>query len=297
MQAIGPNVLLVMRYYSKHSKRNLVVAENIIIHLLIITIFFFLLATRLVCFSFTASRTIPCHRQSSNEEDSRNSLQLSLSIDDDGFDEEVESTDNNDVVGYIHHTAMKTRNITLAIEFYSLLGFEPTAKFKAGPAKAAWMMTKTLPKSRIELIEVPSYLLNEPEGMKRRALDLFKFQEYLGMNHLALDVTNSIQNSNLTNTNVNDTNNNKDKDKDNINNLLLSVWMESLNEKSLKQFQKSLRVALEAEQFMVGNIVYERAFIYDADGSLIELLRKATELPQYIDPLSGWNNYDGQWVS
>ena len=195
---------------------------------------------------------------------------------------------------------MKTRNITLAIEFYSLLGFEPTAKFKAGPAKAAWMMTKTLPKSRIELIEVPSYILNEPEGMKRRALDLFKFQEYLGMNHLALDVTNSIQNSNLTNV-ADDNNNNKDKDKDtdtdNNNNLLLSVWMESLNEKSLKLFQKSLRVALEAEQFMVGNIVYERAFIYDADGSLIELLRKATVLPQYIDPLSGWNNYDGQWVS
>ncbi|OEU22156.1 Glyoxalase/bleomycin resistance protein/dioxygenase, partial [Fragilariopsis cylindrus CCMP1102] len=152
----------------------------------------------------------------------------------------------------IHHTAMKTRNITLAIEFYSLLGFEPTAKFKAGPAKAAWMMTKTLPKSRIELIEVPSFLLNEPEGLKRRALDLFKFQEYLGMNHLALD--------------------------DNNNNLLLSVWMESLNEKSLKLSQKSLRIALEAEQFMVGNIVYERAFIYDADGSLIELLRKATVL-------------------
>ena len=226
---------------------------------------------------------------------------MSLSIDDDGFDEEVDCTDiNDDVVGYIHHTAMKTRNITLAIEFYSLLGFEPTAKFKAGPAKAAWMMTKTLPKSRIELIEVPSYILNEPEGMKRRALDLFKFQEYLGMNHLALDVTNSIQNSNLTNV-ADDNNNNKDKDKDkdkdNNNNLLLSVWMESLNEKSLKLFQKSLRVALEAEQFMVGNIVYERAFIYDADGSLIELLRKATVLPQYIDPLSGWNNYDGQWVS
>jgi catechol 2,3-dioxygenase-like lactoylglutathione lyase family enzyme len=280
-----------MRYYSKHSKRNLVPAKknnNNIIHLLIITIFPFLLATsRLVCFSFTASRTTPCHRQSYNEENSRNSLQLYL------------STDNND--GYIHHTAMKTRNISLAIEFYSLLGFEPTAKFKAGPAKAVWMVTnKTSPKSRIELIEVPSHLLNEPEGMKRRALDLFKFQEYLGMNHLALDVTNSIRNSNLTNVTDDDNNSNNNNNNNNNNdnnNLLLSVWMKSLNEKSLKLFQKSLRVALEAEQFMVGNIVYERAFIYDADGSLIELLRKATELPQYIDPLSGWDNYDGQWVS
>jgi len=49
---------------------------------------------------------------------------------------------------------------------------------------------------------------------------------------------------------------------------------------------------LEPEQFMVGNIVYERAFIYDADGALIELLYKATELPQQIDPMSGWELYD-----
>ena len=43
---------------------------------------------------------------------------------------------------------------------------------------------------------------------------------------------------------------------------------------------------------MVGNIVYERAFIYDADGALIELLHKAAELPQSIDPMSGWERYD-----
>ena len=193
----------------------------------------------------------------------------------------------------LHHTAVKTRNITTAIQFYSLLGFEPTAKFKAGPARAAWLEHKYAPSStqtnltvsssisRIELIEVPPWILNEPEGMTRHAFDLFQNQEYLGHNHLALDVTPSIHA-------------NKDSLESLLGNhtFLLSAWMEILDEKSLGLFRKTLRVALEAEQFMVGNAVYERAFIYDADGALIELLHKATELPQRIDPLSGWERYD-----
>ena len=197
-------------------------------------------------------------------------------------------------IGFIHHTAIKTRNITLAIQFYSLLGFEPAAKFKAGPAKAAWLEQKSLfsprdasnstsesSNSRIELIEVPPWILNEPEGMKRRAFDLFANQEYLGQNHLALDVTSSIdENKRMLELSPRN------------HTFLLSAWMDSLNEKSLLLFQKTLRVALEAEQFMVGNVVYERAFIYDADGALIELLYRAAELPQDIDPLSGWERYD-----
>eukprot|EP00536_Pseudo-nitzschia_multiseries_P017381 jgi/Psemu1/248115/estExt_Genewise1.C_15220012 len=117
--------------------------------------------------------------------------------------------------------------------------------------------------------------------MKRRALDLFENQEYLGQNHFALDVTKSIIESNISGSpsSTNQT-------------FLLSAWMETLNEKSLGLFRKTLRVALEAEQFMVGNTVYERAFIYDADGALIELLNKAAELPQYIDPMAGWERYE-----
>jgi len=204
-------------------------------------------------------------------------------------DENLEA--GQDAIGCIHHTALKTRNITLAIQFYGLLGFETTAKFKAGPARAAWLeqeqiystknSTTTSPRSRIELIEVPSWILKEPEGMKRRALDLFEHQEYLGQNHLALDVTASVRDSNLSShsSSRNQT-------------LFLSTWMETLNEKSLRLFRKTLRVGLQAEQFMVGNIVYERAFIYDADGALIELLHKAAELPQRIDPMSGWERYE-----
>ena len=92
-----------------------------------------------------------------------------------------------------HHVAIKTRNITVAIQFYSLLGFEVEAKFRAGPARAAWLTQLESPSSRLELIEVPSYLLNEPEGMKRRAINLMERQELLGCNHLALDVTDSLR--------------------------------------------------------------------------------------------------------
>mmetsp|Transcript_62089 Transcript_62089/g.69509 ORF Transcript_62089/g.69509 Transcript_62089/m.69509 type:complete len:290 (-) Transcript_62089:1298-2167(-) len=283
-----------------------------IIRLLSISMFSILLANKLMCFSFTALQTIPCNRKISQEVSNLNLLKLSSSLlDNDDVDVdvdvevevEVESMDS--FGGYIHHTALKTRNICLAIEFYSLLGFEPIAKFKAGGgAKAAWLeqqqettsstrtssnhLTISSSSPRIELIEVPSHLLNEPEGMKRRALDLFQHQEYLGMNHFALDVTNSIRNSNLTDVTTNDDNNN--------NNLILSIWMKSLNERSLKLFNKNINVALEAEQFMVGNTIYERAMVYDADGSLVELLRKATKLPQQIDPMSGWDQYNEQWI-
>lgn len=91
----------------------------------------------------------------------------------------------------IHHTAVKTRNITVAIQFYSLLGFEVEARFRTGPARAAWLTQAS--NSRLELIEVPSYLLDEPEGMKRRALNLVERQELLGWNHLALDVTEPLR--------------------------------------------------------------------------------------------------------
>jgi len=268
--------------------------------------------SRLVCYSFTSSNTIPYQRLLSSHDGSDfHLLNLYSSFDNEDVDFDV------DFVGHLHHTAIKTRNISTAIQFYNLLGFEVVAKFKAGGgAKAAWLeqrgndndddnnpprTSSTLSPnlSRIELIEVPSYLLNEPTGMKRRALDLFKHQEYLGMNHLALDVTrtSSISSNHDDLAIVTDDNNiNNNSNNSNVD-LPLHRYMQSLNEKSLKLFQKSLRVALEAEQFMVGNVVYERAFIYDADGSLIELLRKSTVLSQFINPMSGWNHYDGDWIS
>lgn len=168
-----------------------------------------------------------------------------------------------------HHAAMKTRNITVAIQFYRLLGFEVEAKFRAGPARAAWM--KGSSSSRLELLEVPSYLLQEPEGMKRRAMNLMERQELLGWNHLALDVTQAIQEKGFSQ---------------------LSEWMHDLNATSIATFGKSLRVALEPRQQIIGNSVYELAFLYDADGALVEFVHKQSTLEQEME--SGWEVWDGR---
>jgi catechol 2,3-dioxygenase-like lactoylglutathione lyase family enzyme len=180
-------------------------------------------------------------------------------------------TSSSEVPLLLHHTAIKTRNITMAIQFYSLLGFEPTTKFRAGPAKAAWLEQAGATNSRLELIEVPFYMLNEPEGMKRRAFDLAKRQELLGCNHFALDVSASIHQKGLSN---------------------LTEWLDVLNEKSLEIFGKTLRVALQPQQQLIGSGVHELAFLYDADGALVELLHKQKDLPQHID--SGWEPWDGK---
>jgi catechol 2,3-dioxygenase-like lactoylglutathione lyase family enzyme len=185
---------------------------------------------------------------------------------------------------YIHHTAIKTRNITTAIQFYFLLGFSLSCKFRSGPARAAWLElhpsnSTTLSNHnhnscRLEIIEVPLYMLNEQEGTQKRAIDLMERQDFLGHNHLALDVTNQI------NDDCNETQRS------------LQAWMDVLNERSVKAFGKKLRIALAPRQQLIGNDVYELAFVYDADGSLVELLHKQSELAQEIQ--SGWEPWDGK---
>ena len=203
------------------------------------------------------------------------------------------SSNDNDSppLHYMHHTAIKTRNITLAIEFYSLLGFEVSTKFRAGPAKAAWLeLTGKSSNSsssqntgcRLELIEVPSFVLDEPEGMKRRAFDLMDRQDLLGHNHFALDVTDQIASAAAT-SNSSSSNNKRISD--------LTTWLETLNQTSIETSNRMLRVALKPQQQMIGQGVYELAFLYDADGALVELLNKQTDLTQPMR--SGWDRWNG----
>jgi catechol 2,3-dioxygenase-like lactoylglutathione lyase family enzyme len=189
------------------------------------------------------------------------------------------------VSGTFHHSAIRTSNITLAMQFYSLFGFEPIVKFKAGPAKAAWLQQQNEQSSlspRIELIEIPRSILHaeeEEEGvvggsstptLKKRAPDLFQRIDLLGHNHIALDVTSSAQQLNCS-TN-------------------LQSWMEYLNVKSLALFNKTMRVALAPKQIMVQNGIYEIAYIYDPDGALVELICQGVTLPQNVS--SGWEPID-----
>jgi catechol 2,3-dioxygenase-like lactoylglutathione lyase family enzyme len=180
----------------------------------------------------------------------------------------------------IHHTAIKTRNITNAILFYNLLGFQVVTKFRAGPSKAAWIERRIVNNyqnshQRLELIEVPQYLLNEEVGVTRkRAPDLMSRQDILGYNHIALDVSKSIQSH---------------SDKKNLPSL--TDWMVHLNQSSIDLFGKTIRMALPPRQQIIGQAVFEIAFILDADGCLVELLNEKGKTKQTID--SGWEPWNG----
>jgi len=208
-----------------------------------------------------------------------------------------------------HHVAVKTRDIEVAIQFYSLLGFLVETKFVTGPARAAWLLhgnpdddnddsTKTI-KSRIELIEVPSYMLNEPEGMKRRALDLTKRDELLGLNHFCLDVTNCIAKPPTTSngdgsliSNINAVTTTISDSSSSCKLYNLQEWLDDLNKLSISTFGKSLRIALQPIKRIIGRDVYEMAFIYDADGTLVELLNWSGRLEQEVS--SGWEPWNGE---
>ena len=204
-----------------------------------------------------------------------------------------------------HHTAIKTRNITNAINFYSLLGFQVESKFVSGPARAAWLIhnnsvgeplamqqqsKSNLSQCRIELIEVPSYMLNEPEGMQKRAINLLERPELLGMNHVALDVTRCIDFRSNTYNSIDDDTSTKLSSSCDLYNL--QEWIDDLNTLSIQKFGKSLRVAVSPTKRIVGREVYEMAFVYDADGSLVELLNHSGTLEQEMD--DGWVPWDGQ---
>ena len=186
------------------------------------------------------------------------------------------NNDNNDNVmkkSLIHHTAMKTRNIETCLEFYSLLGFRVDTKFRAGSERAAWLSCCGTSGGgggvRLEVVEIPGHILKEPEGMKRRALDLLQSPELLGWNHMALDVTESLQEQQLTK---------------------LQDWLEILNQQSIQTFGKTLRIAVPPRQQIIGTSVYELAFLYDADGGLVEVLHKQGELEQSLG--DGWAPWD-----
>ena len=65
----------------------------------------------------------------------------------------------------------------------------------------------------------------------------------------------------------------------------LKDCLEKLNQQSVTTFGKSLRIALEPQQHIVGQNVYELGFLYDADGALLELLNYQSALSQSL--LSG----------
>jgi hypothetical protein len=179
-----------------------------------------------------------------------------------------------------HHSAIRTQNITRAISFYSMLltndcgtgGAELSVKkFRAGPGRAAWLETnggQGRPTNRIELIEVPGYLLKEgdedDDTKIYRAPDLMRLFKLLGHNHVAFELG-----------------------------VPVGEFLERLQAKSKQLFGKTVRVALEPYEEIIDNTVYQLAFLYDADGSLVELLYKMSDR-QGLPPIEGtWEYWDG----
>ena len=193
----------------------------------------------------------------------------------------------------VHHAALKTRDIVTAMNFYGLLGFEATHKFRAGPARAAWLSNVDSGNTtRLELIEVPAYSLNEPPGKRRRAIDLLSQQQLLGWNHFALDVTASLEKWN------------QDLPVEEARLESLDDWLRALNATSLQEFGKTLNVGLPPRQQRMGPFdVFEIAFLYDPDGSLVELLYRLPNPPETAAAQeasnatlmeSGWEPWNGE---
>ncbi|MDJ0514789.1 MAG: VOC family protein [Trichodesmium sp. MO_231.B1] len=142
----------------------------------------------------------------------------------------------------MHHASIRTANIHRAIAFYEKLGFIVCERFTTGYTLACWMEGLN---GRIELIQIP-----EPKP----APDAFGDENYVGYYHLSFDLTE----------NVGD----------------LPSWLSSLKQQfdsavmEQPEMFQPLKILLEPTQQMIGNNVYEVAFIADSDGLPLEFIRK-----------------------
>ena len=141
----------------------------------------------------------------------------------------------------MHHASIRTANIHRAIAFYEQLGFTISERFTAGITLACWMEGLG---GRIELIQIP-----EPH----LAPDAFGDEHYVGYYHLSFDLTDTTTD--------------------------LPSWIKSLQQtfaeastQNPEQFQP-LKILLEPTQQMIGDRIYEVAFIADTDGLPLEFIR------------------------
>ncbi|MBD1873948.1 VOC family protein [Nodosilinea sp. FACHB-131] len=135
----------------------------------------------------------------------------------------------------LHHASIRTQDIHRAIAFYEALGFTVHERFTAGITLACWMEGLG---GRIELIQVP-----EP----RPAADAFSDEHYTGYYHLSFDLTEATSS--------------------------LPLWLEELRQRFERSAAAMPKVLLEPQQQIIGDRVYEVAFLADADGLPLEFIR------------------------
>ncbi|MDX2213467.1 MAG: VOC family protein [Oculatellaceae cyanobacterium bins.114] len=139
----------------------------------------------------------------------------------------------------MHHASIRTSDIFRAIAFYERLGFVVCERFTAGVTLACWMEGL---RGRIELLQVPR---------PRPAADAFSDEHYTGYYHLSFDLTDQVEE--------------------------LPTWLTQLQAQFDQAAQagqgEPLKVLLPPTQQMIGDRVYEVAFIADADGLPLEFIR------------------------
>jgi catechol 2,3-dioxygenase-like lactoylglutathione lyase family enzyme len=134
----------------------------------------------------------------------------------------------------LHHVSIRTADIFRSIAFYEQIGFVMEERFTAGSTLACWMVGLS---GRIELLQIP-----EPKP----AADAFGDEHYVGYYHLSFEVGNLAAS--------------------------LPEWLERLSDR-LVAIAQPLVILLPPQQQMIGDRVYEVAFIADPDGLPIEFLR------------------------
>lgn len=147
----------------------------------------------------------------------------------------------------MHHASIRTADIHKAIAFYEQLDFTVQERFTTGYTLGCWM---TGLNGRIELIQIP-----EPKP----AADAFGDEHYVGYYHLSFDL------SDVTSD--------------------LPTWLDNLKQKIAtaqkgdSKLDRPLKVLLEPQQQMIGDSVYEVAFIADTDGLPLEFIRVLDKEP------------------
>jgi catechol 2,3-dioxygenase-like lactoylglutathione lyase family enzyme len=135
----------------------------------------------------------------------------------------------------MHHISIRTADIHRAIAFYEGLGFTVSDRFTTGYTLACWMEGLN---GRIELIQIP-----EPKP----APDAFGDEHYVGYYHISFDLTDITPD--------------------------LSAWLTHLTA-TFQEAGLAVKILLEPHQQSIGDRIYEVAFIADADGLPLELIRR-----------------------
>lgn len=141
----------------------------------------------------------------------------------------------------MHHASIRTANIHRAIAFYEKLGFIVCERFTTGYTLACWMEGLN---GRIELIQIPQ---------PKPAPDSFGDEHYVGYYHLSFNLTENVTD--------------------------LPTWLNSIKQefdlaaKEEPEMFQPLKILLEPTQQIIGDCVYEVAFVADSDNLPLEFIR------------------------